>query len=93
MFSSRLGHHLTWSRVYLSKFLWSSTRNQRAHALDLLRMDPDVLLIGQFVFENIANRTQIGTIGRHHFLPILDKRIIVLGLCHCQGKNETNEYD
>src|SRR5262249_53020801 len=26
MFSSRLGHYLPWSRVYLSKFLWSSTR-------------------------------------------------------------------
>src|SRR5262249_33672780 len=25
MVSSRLGHHLPWSRVYLSKFLWSST--------------------------------------------------------------------
>jgi DNA-binding response OmpR family regulator len=29
MFSSRLGHYLPWSRVYLSKFLWSSTRADR----------------------------------------------------------------
>src|SRR5262249_28248560 len=56
-------------------------------------MDHDVILIGQFVFEDIPNRTQIGTVGHHYFLPILDIGIIVLGLCHCQGKNETDEYD
>src|SRR5262249_55052511 len=67
--------------------------NHRAHALDFLRMDQNVTLIGQFVFEDIPNRTHIGTVGHHYFLPILDIGIIVLGLCHCQGKNETNEYD
>src|SRR5262249_28268922 len=67
--------------------------NQRAHALDLLRMDLDIALIGQFVFEDIPNCAQIGSVGLHHFLPVLDICIIVLGLCHCQGKDETDEYD